>query len=98
MFPHRKGNPRTTFYLLKTHPTGLPHAAHSAHATAQGTYLLTLTSLGYCTVMQDYVCKLPLRVRRLADRAAARKLKAAEKAGLSTTNISWIFNRQVSLL
>jgi hypothetical protein len=48
--------------------------------------------------MQDYVCKLPLRVRRLADRASARKLKAAEKAGLTTTNISWIFNREVSLL
>jgi len=53
---------------------------------------------GEAAEAQDYVCKLPLRVRRLADRASARKLKAAEKAGLTTTNISWIFNREVSLL
>lgn len=44
------------------------------------------------------MCKLPPRIRKLADRAGARKAKAAEKAGLTTTNISWIFNREVSLL
>jgi len=47
---------------------------------------------------QEYVCKLPTRVRRLAERASSRKKKAAEAANVNSAQFSWLFNREVPLL
>ncbi|CAI7750913.1 unnamed protein product [Closterium sp. NIES-54] len=43
---------------------------------------------------QEYVCKLPPRIRKLAERSAD-KLK---KAGPKTGKFSWVFNREVVLV
>lgn len=44
---------------------------------------------------QEFVCKLPSRIRRLAEKAEdkARKVKAAP----SLQKFSWVFNREVRL-
>ena len=42
---------------------------------------------------QEYVCKLPPRIRKLAERAAAR----AKKAGPRKGPISWVHNREVNI-
>lgn len=47
---------------------------------------------------QEYVCKLPTRIRRLAERAGDRKKKAATAAGIASAEFSWVFNREVKLL
>jgi len=44
---------------------------------------------------QEYLCKLPTRVRRLAERTSARKKKMQTS---SSAEFSWIFNREVPLL
>lgn len=43
---------------------------------------------------QDFVCKLPPRIRKLAERAADK----AKKAGSQTGRFSWIHNREVVLV
>lgn len=43
---------------------------------------------------QEYLVKLPNRIRKLSERAAARK---AKNKG-ATAQFSWIFNRQVELI
>jgi len=56
---------------------------------------------GEAAEAQDYVCRLPTRVRRLAERSTARKKKnmLAEKAGQAgQAQFSWLFNREVNLL
>jgi acyl-[acyl-carrier-protein] desaturase len=56
---------------------------------------------GEAAEAQDYVCRLPTRVRRLAERSSARKKKnmMAEKAGQAgQAQFSWLFNREVNLL
>jgi acyl-[acyl-carrier-protein] desaturase len=42
---------------------------------------------------QDYLCSLPVRIRRLEERAQSKV-----KKGPKTGNFSWIFNREVALL
>lgn len=49
---------------------------------------------GEAAEAQEYVMKLPVRVRRLAERAAARQKKNAA----ASAEFSWAFNRKVSLL
>ena len=46
---------------------------------------------GEAAEAQEYLVKLPERIRKLAERANARKKKG------QTANFSWIFNRQVTL-
>lgn len=54
---------------------------------------------GDAAAAQEYVCKLPPRIRKLAERAASRKKAAQKKAGESNREqFSWIFNREVQLL
>lgn len=43
---------------------------------------------------QEYVCKLPPRIRKLADRVQAQKAKSGPKS----VKMSWIFNREVAVL
>ena len=44
---------------------------------------------------QDFVCKLPPRIRRLAERAADKK----KNSGVPThQKFSWVFNRDVQLM
>lgn len=43
---------------------------------------------------QQYLCKLPDRVRKLGERAAAK----AKKTPQEHAKFSWIFNREVALL
>eukprot|EP00271_Cylindrocystis_brebissonii_P010125 TRINITY_DN2621_c0_g1_i1.p1 TRINITY_DN2621_c0_g1~~TRINITY_DN2621_c0_g1_i1.p1 ORF type:complete len:441 (-),score=109.27 TRINITY_DN2621_c0_g1_i1:1168-2490(-) len=45
---------------------------------------------------QEYVAKLPPRIRQLADRTEARRVKKGEAA--RRRSFSWIFNREVALL
>mmetsp|Transcript_1333 Transcript_1333/g.4621 ORF Transcript_1333/g.4621 Transcript_1333/m.4621 type:complete len:392 (+) Transcript_1333:108-1283(+) len=42
---------------------------------------------------QEYVCKLPPRIRKLAERSMSK----AKKAGPRTGRISWVYNREVQL-
>lgn len=42
---------------------------------------------------QEYLIKLPDRIRKLSERAAARKAKAQKH----TESFSWIFNRECLL-
>ncbi len=42
---------------------------------------------------QDYLCSLPVRIRRLEERAQSKV-----KKGPKTGSFSWIFNREVALL
>mmetsp|Transcript_9898 Transcript_9898/g.11438 ORF Transcript_9898/g.11438 Transcript_9898/m.11438 type:complete len:420 (-) Transcript_9898:884-2143(-) len=56
---------------------------------------LTLES-GEAAEAQEYVMKLPPRIRKLAERAAARKAKSATAA--KSAQFSWAFNRDVQLL
>jgi len=42
---------------------------------------------------QEYVCKLPPRIRKLAERAASRTKKAGPRQG----RISWVQNREVNI-
>ncbi|KAK3233316.1 hypothetical protein CYMTET_56379 [Cymbomonas tetramitiformis] len=49
---------------------------------------------GLAAKEQEYVCKLPPRITKLAERAQARKAKSAK---VSKTEFSWIFNREVDL-
>jgi len=46
---------------------------------------------GEAAEAQEYLVKLPDRIRKLAERAQARKKKGM------TANFSWIFNREVVL-
>ncbi len=46
---------------------------------------------GEAAEAQEYLVKLPDRIRKLAERANARKKKG------STSTFSWIFNREVVL-
>ena len=46
---------------------------------------------GEAAEAQEYLIKLPDRIRKLTERANARKKKGV------TANFSWIFNRQVAL-
>lgn len=46
---------------------------------------------GEAAEAQEYLVKLPDRIRKLAERAQARKKKGA------VANFSWIFNREVVL-
>eukprot|EP01024_Parvocaulis_polyphysoides_P046639 TRINITY_DN44016_c0_g1_i1.p4 TRINITY_DN44016_c0_g1~~TRINITY_DN44016_c0_g1_i1.p4 ORF type:complete len:119 (+),score=8.36 TRINITY_DN44016_c0_g1_i1:193-549(+) len=41
---------------------------------------------------QDYICKLPTRIRKLAERSAARKTKSVQQE-----SFSWIYGRSVQL-
>lgn len=50
---------------------------------------------GEAAEAQDYICKLPTRVRRLAERTSARKKKMQTS---DSAEFSWIFDRQVPLL
>ncbi|CAI5495914.1 unnamed protein product [Closterium sp. Naga37s-1] len=43
---------------------------------------------------QEFVCKLPPRIRRLAERAADK----VKKGGPQTGKFSWVFNREVKLV
>lgn len=43
----------------------------------------------------DYLIKLPDRIRKLTERAAARKAKASKGA---TSKFSWVFDREVALV
>jgi acyl-[acyl-carrier-protein] desaturase len=45
---------------------------------------------------QEYLVKLPDRIRKLSERAAARKAKT--KALNPTAKFSWVFNREVALM
>ncbi len=49
---------------------------------------------GEAAAAQEYLMKMPDRVRRLAERAAARKTKAGKTA---KAQFSWIFNRTVDV-
>lgn len=53
---------------------------------------------GDAAAAQEYVCNLPARIRKLAERAGARKKKSAIAAGETAANFSWVFNREVSLI
>jgi len=50
---------------------------------------------GEAAEAQDYVCRLPQRVKKLAARSSARKKKNQKVA---QAEFSWIFNREVNLL
>mmetsp|Transcript_11923 Transcript_11923/g.16158 ORF Transcript_11923/g.16158 Transcript_11923/m.16158 type:complete len:408 (-) Transcript_11923:384-1607(-) len=54
---------------------------------------------GEAAEAQEYVMKLPTRVRRIAERTSARKKKMQNSEnGKSTAKFSWISNREVTLL
>ena len=48
---------------------------------------------GEAAAAQEYLCKLPERFRKLAERAATRKAKVAK----SNVNFSWIFKKEVEI-
>ena len=45
---------------------------------------------------QDFVCRLPPRIRRLAEKAADKAKKSGKPPSMA--KFSWVFNRQVALL
>ena len=47
---------------------------------------------------QEYLMKLPSRVRRLADRAAARSSQKIQESGSLTSKFAWVYDRPVQLL
>lgn len=47
---------------------------------------------------QEYLVKLPERIRKLAERAGARKVAKAKTANATHATFSWIFGREVSLI
>lgn len=48
---------------------------------------------GEAAAAQEYLIKLPNRIRSLSERAAARKAKAKQQKA----NFSWVFGREVLL-
>ena len=53
---------------------------------------------GEAAEAQEYLMKLPTRVRRLAERATARSSQKIKAEGSLQSKFSWIFDRPVQLL
>lgn len=79
--------------LPAEHDTSLRLGSHSAPCTPAPQVADRSFTSGEAAAAQEYLLKMPDRVRKLAERANARKGKATPAA----VQFSWVFNRQLSV-